>query len=94
MRCKCGYSFSQKKAAGLDEFPSYILVSDKDYPAFLKSETKVLQCSDEMKKLDAIARSAKYVGCMLECPQCSRLLLLKPETDSAQINPIFYKKEA
>ena len=93
MRCKCGYSYSHTKAAGLAEFSSYILVSDKDYPAFLKSETKVLQCPDEIKKLGAIARSTKYVGCVLECPQCSRLLLLKPETDSAPANPLFYKKE-
>lgn len=78
MRCKCGYSFSQevlgKDACGRQ---SYAVINDKHYRAFIRMEAKVLQARGEEKQR-AIARSAKYVGSLHECPQCSRLLLVRP----------------
>jgi hypothetical protein len=85
MQCKCGYSFSREAAKRPRKFESYAVVRDRDYPALIKSEMRVLRASGEDAKLRAIARSSKYVGCLLECPKCSRLLLLKPGADDSVI---------
>lgn len=90
MRCKCGYCFSSEMVTEDEaKFESYAVISDKDYPVFIESEIKVFQCRDERTELAAIARSSGYVGSLLECPQCSRLLLIKPGIGSAG----FYKRE-
>lgn len=93
MRCKCGYSFSQKITASPRQCESYALVNDKNYQAFLKSEIGVIQAGNERTKMCAIARSSKYLGSLLECPQCSRLVLLKPNGKSPRRGPIFFKRE-
>ncbi len=76
MRCKCGYVLS---CVGRG-FDSHVVVADRDYPAFLKSERRVLAAKTQAAKLRAIARSSELSGLLLECPQCARLLFLKPGT--------------
>ena len=93
MRCKCGYCFSREALEGLRKnvrkFESYAVVNSRHYMIFLRRELEVLKCHDENKKLAAIAESSQYAGSLLECPKCSRLLFLKPETG----DPAFYKRD-
>lgn len=70
MRCKCGHVFEQEA-----DHESYALVNDKDYVKFLVAEIEVQQCADEEARQAAIARSSQYVGFVLECPKCSRLVV-------------------
>jgi hypothetical protein len=93
MRCKCGYRFSGKAAKHQRKFESFTVVNDRDYQAFLKSERGVLRARGAQAKLRAIARSAEYVGCLFECPECSRVLLLKPSANSPDDVSTFYMKE-
>jgi hypothetical protein len=78
MRCKCGYSFSSEAAKPNRKFESFAVVRDRDYQAFLKSESRVLASKSEQAKMLVIAHSSELVGSLMECPQCSRTLLLKP----------------
>ena len=59
-------------------FESYAVVNDKYYRMFIRSEIKEVHANDKEKKQAAIARSSSYVGSLFECPQCSRILLIKP----------------
>lgn len=97
MRCKCGYDFGKKRLdecrTGVRQFTSYAVVNHEDYKTFLKLEVKVLKCRTERTKLAAIARSAEYVGCLLECPQCARLVLLRPEPQDTEDGPEYYRKD-
>ncbi len=86
MRCKCGHVFIGD-SEGAHE--SYALVNDRDYPVFIASEIEVQQCTDDVSRQAAIARSSRYVGFVLECPQCSRLVL-----HQAGVEPLkFYKRD-
>jgi acetone carboxylase gamma subunit len=91
MRCKCGYSFSA--AVHRNKFESFAVIDDRQYLEFLRSESKVLQARGEQATLREIARSSDYVGCLLECPECSRLLLLKPSAGSPESHRAFYTRE-
>ena len=64
------------------KFQSFVVVSDADYQRFLKAESCVLQAVSQPAKLRAVARSSQLVGSLLECPDCGRLLLTKPDGDS------------
>jgi len=93
-KCKCGYDFLQQQVhGGVTGFESYALIDDKNYRLFLRSEMKVIRADNEAARLRAIGRSSRYVGSVLECPKCSRLLLFKPGGDSPGGGPILYKRE-
>jgi hypothetical protein len=85
MRCKCGFNFSVVERS----FESYAVARDSDYAAFLKSERRIQTAKTQSAKLRAIARSSELVGSLLECPQCSRILLLKPGGEQA----LFLRRE-
>ena len=85
MRCKCGYSFSGEAAKTGRKFESFAVVSDRDYQAFLKSESRVVRAENAQMKMWAIACSSEFVGSLLECPKCSRLLLAKPGDGEALV---------
>lgn len=84
--CKCGFVFEyfQKR-----KFNSFAVVNDKDYQRFLRAENRVSRAVDETEKLRAMGRSARFVGSMLECPECGRLLLIMPNAASSA----YYSKE-
>ncbi len=92
MNCKCGYRFSKPPTGRRRKHDSFAVINDRNYPAYLKSEQRVARARSETGKLKAIAASSVYVGCLLECPECSRLLLLKPN-DSSPEEKHFYVKE-
>ena len=93
MQCKCGYCFAQERLKGNSQaFESYAVVNNKNYRLFIRSEIKAVQASDREKRLAAIARSSRHVGSLLECPQCSRILLLKPVKPGVWSRE-FYRKE-
>jgi hypothetical protein len=87
-RCKCGYVFA-RLANRRRQFASFAVVSDQNYQRFLRAEVRVLRAADGPAQLRAIARSAKYVGSLLECPDCGRLLFASPGGDSEA----FYVRE-
>ncbi len=80
MECKCGYSFAEKALQDFPrEFESYGIVADADYQRFLKSELKLIQQRRGSKQYyKAFGKSAELMGSLLECPDCGRLLLLRP----------------
>jgi len=80
MRCKCGYSFSSEAVKPDRKFESFAVVRDRDYQAFIKSESQVLASKGGQTKMRAIAHASEFVGSLMECPQCARTLLLKPGT--------------
>ena len=84
MRCKCGHVFDQNA-----DHESYALVNDKDYPKFFVAEMEVQQCTDEDARKAALARSSQYVGFVLECPKCFRLVVHKAGAKVAG----FYKRD-
>ena len=91
MRCKCGWSFSAPR--NRRKFESFAVVNDKDYQTFLRLENATQRSRGEDAKLCAIARASDYVGCLLACPACSRVLLLKPSAGSSDGSLTFYTKE-
>jgi len=93
MQCTCGYLYSKHISRGVRKFESYALVDRRDYLAFLRSEMKVLGARSAGSRLRAIARSAEYVGDLLECPNCSRLLLVKPHRTCRRQAALLYKKD-
>ena len=92
-KCKCGYSFLQRLAAGVTGFESYAVINDKAYQAFLKSEVTVLRSQNGTARLRAIGRSSQFVGSLFECGKCSRLLLFRPGTESLEDSPVIYERE-
>lgn len=79
MKCTCGFDFmTARLTKGKDAYESYAIVNDKHYRRFLRAELKALQAPDSAAKLDAIARSAKYVGTVMKCPRCSRIQIADP----------------
>ena len=91
MQCQCGYDFVQERinmsTGDSEAFDSYAVVNDKYYRMFIRSEIKAVQARDKAKKQAAIARSSTYVGSLFACPQCSRIVLLKP------VKPGVWKRE-
>ena len=93
LRCKCGYRFALQATMRRRKFASFAVIDNGEYQAFLKSERGVLRARGERAKLQAIARSSKYVGCLFECPKCSRVLLLKPFARQSEGDWTSYMKE-
>jgi len=93
MRCRCGYSFSRAATRQRKKFESFAVVNDRDYRAFLKLEIKASRARSDDARLRALASSAGYVGNLLECPECSRVLLLKPSAGGPDGSATFYVKE-
>ena len=89
MHCKCGYSFSTESSRSDRKFESFAVIRDRDYQTFLKSEVRVLASKNEKTKMNAIARSSEHVGSLIECPQCSRTVFLKP----GGADLIFFQRE-
>ncbi|SFJ44110.1 hypothetical protein SAMN05421753_12091 [Planctomicrobium piriforme] len=93
MHCRCGYTFPVDSAMRNPAGRSFALIDDKDYPAFLKEEKNAMLATEEEFSLRAIARSCRYVGCLLECPECSRILMLPANSLEAAAEPQFYSRE-
>ena len=93
MRCKCGYLYPKELRQNFRKVESYAVVRHADYMRFLKAEAKVLGSRSEAKRLDAMLRSAPYVGVLLRCPKCSRLLLIEPEKVSPEGRASFYSQD-
>ncbi len=93
MRCKCGYDFARHMIKRKRSGQSFAVVNYKDYRAFVKLETKVLQARGSDARLRAIARSSEYVGCLHQCPECSRLLLLQPSAGASDGSLAFFTRE-
>lgn len=77
--CACGYKFAYATPIGRRKFRSFAIVSDKNYQRFLKSELSVLTALNVEAKMRAIAKSSQYVGSLIECPECERVLLTLPD---------------
>jgi hypothetical protein len=78
MKCPCGHLFHCLSRSEKPDYLSFALIDDRDYPAFLRYEMRVLAAPTRTEKLAAIARTVPFVGTILECPCCSRLLVLRP----------------
>jgi hypothetical protein len=87
--CKCGYIFSLPTTIRSRKFESFAVVSDKSYQRFLKAEVGVLRAADGIAKSRATVHSSKFVGSLLECPDCGRFLLTTPGGNSEA----FYLRE-
>ncbi len=77
MYCKCGYQFNLRTLR--KAFKSYFVVEEKKYISYLKCEMRVLRARTEKTKVEAISIASTYTGGIYICPQCSRLLFLKPK---------------
>jgi len=77
--CLCGYLFAPMMPIRNRKFESFAVVSDRSYQRFLKAEARVLRAAGQTAKLHAIARAAKLVGSLLECPACGRFLFDPPD---------------
>lgn len=78
-RCQCGYKFDHKPDLDEQEYRSYAVIDDKAYQEFIELETKVLASKTEEEHFKAIGKSAQYVGSLIECPECTGVLLRPPE---------------
>ncbi len=78
-RCLCGRELCGPHPDDLARCESYALIADADYMAFLSSEFDALRAANEKDKLGCLARSAAYVGSLIRCPDCSRLILRTPQ---------------
>lgn len=85
--CECGYAFSYTTSIRRRQFESFAVIRDKDYQRFLKLEQKVLEAPGQETFLRAVGKSSKYVGSLIECPECGRLLLIKPGGDPKVYHP-------
>jgi len=90
MRCTCGYLYENRLPAKQREFASYVVVDDKDYRKFLRSEIKAVNAPTEKAKLAALWKSSTYIGMLRICPKCSKLLFMHPDAKTIEI----YAKEA
>ena len=93
MRCECGHDFAKAIVSGDTPHDSYAVIHDRDYPAFLQAEQAVAQKKDDVSSLAAIGRSSEYVGCMHECPECGRFLLIKPASSGQADDKVVLKRE-
>ena len=93
MKCKCGYRFSGTVDLKRRKFESYAVICDKDYQKFVALEAKIIRSPKGIKKLSLIGNASKHIGSLLECPQCSRLLFLKPSGRAFRTRPSFYARE-
>ncbi len=90
MRCKCGFLFSgQMMLQEPRPFESYAVIKDVEYQEFLKAEMKAARSDKPDARLRKLARSATFVGSLLKCPKCARLLLLTP----GEANLEYYQRE-
>jgi hypothetical protein len=87
-QCQCGYTFAYATPFGRRKFKSFAVVNDKDYQRFLKSEVKVLAALNAEAKMRAIAKSSQYVGALMECPECKRVLLTLPDQSPRAYYPV------
>jgi uncharacterized protein with PIN domain len=87
MTCKCGYSFVKSTLNALEKdkeepHDSYAVINDKQYKKFSKAERMIWEHrKDKDKKLNVIAKAAQYVGNMMFCPECNRLVITLPENE-------------
>lgn len=88
-RCRCGNTFSLAAPLGRRTFNSFAVVNDKVYSRFLRAESRVLLATETASKARAVASASVFVGSLLECPECGRLLLRKPNRTSVA----FYLRE-
>ena len=89
VKCKCGEKLGLHSASACD---FYALVNYKHYKTFLKAEMKVIQCYEEDDKLNAIATSSQYVGVLIKCQRCSRIILFDADEQTSD-GPNYYAKE-
>jgi hypothetical protein len=78
-RCKCGYTFSLATPLGRRGFNSFAVVNDRSYSRFFRAEVRVLRASDGPSKARTVASASALVSSLLECPECGRLLLRRPD---------------
>jgi len=91
MECKCGFRFEQVTDLDARSYRSFAVIDDGDYAALLRAERRVLAAKGDAARLRALGSSAKYVATMMECPECSRLVLVQTSpTDKV----IFYRRES
>lgn len=91
MRCKCGYLYSKVAPPWRNRsVEAYAVINYRSYRTFLKSEMQACACRDANSKLHALAHSSAYVGLLLRCPRCSRLLLLRPNRPRCGPESAFY----
>lgn len=81
-RCRCGYTFLLAPPLGRRTFNSFAVVNDKVYSRFLRAESRVLRATERASKARAVASASVFVGSLLECPECGRLLLKTPDGTS------------
>ena len=97
MQCKCGFCFTPEMlSANRREFDSYAVINDKAYQRFVKRELEVVVARndpDPDAHAHAVARASQYVGSIMVCPKCSRLLFLRPGTRSGEFVREIYQKE-
>lgn len=91
MKCKCGYDFAKAELDGLEsghrEFEGYAAIRNEDYHEFILRETVVLGATNDGEFLTAIGHSSELVGTMHICPDCARMIFLKPKSDE----PVYYR---
>ena len=72
MKCLCGYMFAAVERNTENDFA---LIRNPDYQSFLQLEQRVLAEKTEEERLSRIAKSARLVGNVMECPECGRLVI-------------------
>jgi hypothetical protein len=94
MQCKCGYLYSSVAPPWKNpKVESYAVIDDRTYTAFLRSEARFHACRDRKSKFQALGRSSEYVGVLLRCPRCSRLLFLRPSKTGRHQPLAFYTED-
>ncbi|PCJ50139.1 MAG: hypothetical protein COA73_18580 [Candidatus Hydrogenedentota bacterium] len=87
MNCICSHQVVGK--IDLESKGRYAVVQEDDYLEFLSAEMKVINEDDEQKKNEFILLASDYVGSLVKCPNCERLILFPPHGDAVE----FYKKD-
>ena len=79
-QCDCGYEFVAMSIR-TRKYRSFGIIDDRDYQRFIKLEVRVAEASQPAGKLRAISKASKYIGSVLVCPDCGRLLVNMPGED-------------
>lgn len=78
MICPCGFSFIEARIADRNDFESYLVVADREYPGFLRRECEALAERNAHGRRRRIAEAARFAGSSMICPKCGRMLLVLP----------------
>lgn len=93
MQCMCGFNYATTSLDALKRnkprpFESFLVVHDKDFPAYIQAELDLRQVKEESDAYyAAFGEAAQYAGWLFKCPQCQTLLLSQAGGEVAHYVP-------